>query len=123
MNALLIVVIVVAIALIIGFIVAIAKNSARACIALFVVAMLLVAGLTCTTFLKPQITTWYIGNYSNNMLQLRNQATGEYLSLDLAKIPHINYEYKPDQEVQLTRSVLGAPIFVSPKLWTALPTK
>lgn len=121
MNALLIVVILVIVALIVGFIIALTKNSARACIALFVLAILLAVGLTCTTFLKPQMSTWYIGYFSGNTMQIRNQATGEDLTLNLAKIPHINYQYKAEQEVQLTRSVLGEPIFVSPKLWTAMP--
>jgi membrane-associated phospholipid phosphatase len=121
MNALLFVAIGLIVALVIGFIIAFAKGSARACIALAVVAVLLLVGLTCTTFIRPQISTWYIGNSTNNVLQLVNQRTREYLTIDLAKVPHIRTEYKADQEVELTRSILGAPIFVSPKLWTEIP--
>jgi len=57
-------------------------------------------------------------NVKGNTMQIVNQQTREYLVLDLKNIPHINYKYEVDQEVQLTRTVLGEPIFVSPKLWT-----
>ena len=121
MNALLFVVIGVILILIIAFAIALAKSSARACLAIFILTVLLVVGLTCTTFIKPNVSTWYIGNYKGNTMQIVNQQTREYLTLDLRNIPHINYKYEADQEVQLTRTLLGEPVFVSPKLWTALP--
>jgi hypothetical protein len=121
MNALLFVVIGVILILIIAFAIALAQSSARACLAVFILMVLLVIGLTCTTFIRPNVSTWYIGNVKGNTMQIVNQQTREYLVLDLKNIPHINYKYEVDQEVQLTRTVLGDPIFVSPKLWTGSP--
>jgi hypothetical protein len=122
MNALLIITLVVAALLAIGFFIAISKSSAGWCLALFVAAIAVICAVVILTTLPPKTETYTVVFSNQNSITLYD-GRGNNFTIDITKIPRVNASYGKGTTVQLTRDGLGTPIFLSPTDCTLLPSQ
>lgn len=122
MNVLLIIVLVAAVLLTIGFIYAIHKASPGWCMALFIIAIALVGAILVMATLPPKMETLQVRSINGNTITLAD-SRGNTTNYDLTKIPRVSYDYPVNTYVQLTRNFFGTPLFLSPSDYTIVPAK
>ena len=120
MNALLIVGLVLAALLTIFYFWAAKKCYPKTRLYIFLAALALILVLLVALAQPPRMDSMQITYVKGNTVTLFD-GRGNNLTLNLATFPHISTDYTTGMTVQLTRDILGTPIFLSPQDWTVLP--
>ena len=120
MNVLLICGLALAAVIAVAFFIGLSKSSALTCLVCFILMLALCCTAIVALSLPPKTETWQVSFVNGNNITLYNGK--ENVSLDITKINRVAFQYVNGTRVQLTRDILGTPIFLTPADYVIVPS-